>query len=228
MLAERLGTAPEKKRWAPRRRVLLIAALAVGAIAVVVAGWQIAAWTALGAVRIVYDARPVVCEGAEVGLQPSGASGEVAGDDGFAWDETFYSSVLWVEPGMTCAIRFFVVNDGWSEVDAQAVALPGMQEDHVSLVRPTMVNPNGQTRLADTDDAAVFAIEGMPVPAGEQRAFTVIVEANAEDADGYTVCSGFMPTPPQVTVSGLGVQRAVSSPEDSGIWFSAGPRDECD
>lgn len=207
---------------------MLIAVLAVGAIAVVVAGWQIAAWTALGAVRIVYDARPVVCEGAEVGLQPSGASGEVTGDNGFAWDETFYSSVLWVEPGMTCAIRFFVVNDGWSEVDAQAVALPGMQEEHVSLVRPTMVNPNGQTRLADTDDAAVFAIEGMPVPAGEQQAFTVILEANAADADGYTDCSGFMPTPPEVTVSGLGVQRTVSSPEDSGIWFYAGPREECD
>ncbi|MEI2270053.1 hypothetical protein OHB93_12095 [Microbacterium sp. No. 7] len=228
MVAERLEPAPEKKRGEPRSRALLIAAIAVGAIAVVVAGWQIAAWTALGAVRIVYDARPVACEGAEVTLDPPGASDEFLSDGGFAGDETFYSPVVGVEPGMTCGVRFFVVNDGWSEVDARAVALPGMQEEFVSLIRPTMVNPNGQMRLADTDDAAVFAIEGMPVPAGDQQSFTVILEANAEDAGGYDQCSGFMPRPPRVTVSALGVERTVASPEDSGIWYSDGARSDCD
>ena len=211
-----------------RRRAILIAALAVGAIAVVTAGWQIAAWSAVGGVRIVYDARPVACEGAEVTLEPPGASDDLLGDGGFAWDETFYSSVVGVEPGMTCAIRFFVVNDGWSDIDAQAVALPGMQEEYVSLVRPTMVNPNGQTRLADTDDAAVFAIEGMPVPAGAQQSFTVILEANAEDAGGYDRCSGFIPRPPRVSVSVLGVQRSVASPEASAIGYYAGARAACD
>lgn len=227
MLAERVEAAPEKTRWSLSRRVVLITALAVGVIAVVIAGWQIAAWTAVGSVRIVYDARPIVCEGAEVTLDPSGESDWFGAGD-VRWDETFYAPVVGVEAGMTCGLRFFVVNDGWANVDAVRVELPGMQEEFVSLVRPTMVNPNGQTRLVDAEDGAVFAIEGMPVPAAGQQSFTVVLEANPEDADGYEACSGFIPRAPRVTVSALGVERTVASPEDAAIGYYSGARAGCD
>ena len=51
--------------------IIIVAAVVVGAILVGVIGWQIAARSAVGGVRIVYDARPLVCEGAEVGLEPA-------------------------------------------------------------------------------------------------------------------------------------------------------------
>lgn len=205
----------------------ITAGIALVAAAVVVAGWQVAARSAVDGVRIVYDARPTACEGAKVSLDPPSPSDSFTGENGFAWDEDFYSPVIEVVPGMTCVLRLHVVNDGWSDVEVHSILLPGMDESSNSLVRPTFVNPNGQTRLADTEDGAVFAIEGMPVPAGTRQSFAVILEMNEEDADAFSPCTGSMPRSPEATVSALGVERTVPSPVDAGIWYYAGSRD-CD
>ncbi len=211
-----------------RRVVIIVAAVVVGAILVGVIGWQIAARSAVGGVRIVYDARPLVCEGAEVGLEPADSSDEYVGENGFAVDEQFYAPVVGVVPGMTCALRLHVVNDGWSDVEVRTVGLPSMDESRLSLVRPMFVNPNGQERLADTEGAAVFAIEGMTIPAHGSQAFTVMLEADEADADSYEPCSGELPRSPEVTIAALGVDQTVASPADFGVWYYDGPRSGCE
>ena len=178
--------------------------------------------------RIVYDARPVVCEGAEVGLEPAGSSDEFVGGNGFAGDEVFYAPVVGVVAGMSCGLRLHVVNDGWSDVEVRTVELPSMDESHLSLVRPIFVNPNGQARLADTEDAAVFAIEGMTIPARGSQAFTVMLEVDEADSDSYEPCSGSSPRSPEVTVAALGVDQTVASPADFDLWYDDGPRSACE
>ncbi len=227
MTDETADTAQAGARPFVQRRVVVVTAIVVAAVLVVVLGWQIAARSALGGVRVVYDARPIVCEGAEVGLHPSGAADASREEDALAGDEQFYEPVVGVVPGMTCGLRLHVVNEGWSDVDVRTVALPSMGGSFLSLVKPLFVNPNGQVRLADSEDAAVFAVDGLTVPARGSQVLTVLLEADEADADSYEPCSGYRPQSPEVTLSALGVDRTVAAPE-GGVWYFDGPSGDCE
>jgi hypothetical protein len=206
-----------------RRRTWIAAS--VGAAAMLVLAWQVAALSAVGGVRVAYDAMPVVCEGAEVTLDPPVPDAQDAGQAGYS--EEFHSPVVGVMPGMTCGLRLHVINDGWTDVDLSELVLPGMQEEFASPVRPRIVTPNGQVRLPDRDDAAAFDIEGLPLPAGTRQTLTVILDTDEADVDLYGPCSGVTPRGPQVVVSALGTVRAVDAPAEADVSYLNGSQDDC-
>lgn len=210
-----------------RRRWLIAAAAALVVLAVAAAGWQIVARSAVGSVRIAYDARPIVCEGGEATVSPDPSG--LSGPDAFAFDEETYQWSVGVVPGMTCGLRFHVVNDGTIDAAVSEVVLPGLGEEMATLMRPASVNPNGQVRLADTDGDAVFEISGgIGVAGGTSETFIVILEDEPADADLYSACGGYAPPGPKVVVGALGVTRDIAAPPEGDILYIDGSTGDCD
>lgn len=216
------------RRSAPRRRAALLALGVLAAVAVVgVVTWQILAQTALAGVRVVFDADPVRCEGASVGTMPEApVVADGAYRDDVYFDEEFYEPRVDIAEGMRCALRVHVFNDGWADVAVEAVGVPGMAEGMAWPLRVSHVNPNGQTRLADVDDAARFAIEGTSVPRGERQAFLIIVEDTGERV-AMEECSSFWPLHPYVVAAAGGATREIAPADGAGIWYRMADGSDC-
>jgi|GEM_PF-1167610 len=213
----------------PARRVGVRVAGVLTVLAVVgVVTWQILAQTALGGVRVVFDVDPVRCEGATVGTMPdTPVLADGAYRDDVYFDEEFYEPRVDITEGMRCALRLHVFNDGWADVAVEAVGVPGMAERMAWPLRVSHVNPNGQTQLADVDDAARFEIEGISIPRGERQTFLVIVEYSG-DRTTMEECSSFWPLPPHVVAAAGGATRVVAPADGVGIWYRMGKADGSD
>lgn len=200
-----------------RKRVVLAAsALALGVLALVAWGsFSALAQSAVGGVRVGYDAQPIRCDGAEVALVPDVANIE------------FLQPVIALTEGMTCELRVQVVNRGWSDVTVTDVAALGMGADNILGLEAQLVNPNGQERSEATEEnAAVFEIASdLIVTAGESSTFTIVF--------GYgggamlMQCSAQGWNPPLVTVTALGATREVAPGDENTIWAREGTAAEC-
>ncbi|WP_405374512.1 MULTISPECIES: hypothetical protein [unclassified Microbacterium] len=213
-----------------RRRVALIGAIIVVAALTGLAVWQVVAQTAVGGIRIVYDAAPVRCVGGAVSTDP-GVDAPVSPDDpdpGVYFDDEFQNLRVDLVGGVTCGIRMHVTNDGWTDVEITTIGVPGMAADALWPVRAVMVTPNGQTRLDDADRDARFSIEGISVAAGERASFTVIVEYDGSKSANMSSCSSWTPAAPYALVSAAGVEKTVMSPEEFTVQYRAGTADDCD
>lgn len=206
--------------------------MAAGALAILavvgVVTWQILAQTAVGGVRVVFDADPVRCEGATVSTTPDPPAvlaGEYREDVYF--DDEFYEPRVEITDGMSCVLRLQVFNDGWAEVAVDAVGIPGMADRMLWPLQVSHVNPNGQAQLPDVEDAAQFEIEGMSIPSGGRQAFLVIVEYTG-DRTTMSECSSFRPRPPYIVAAAGGATRAVAPADGIGVWYRMGMSDGSD
>ena len=202
-------------------RTLLVAAVVAAAVAAsAVVGWWVVAQSTLERVRIVYDAVPVRCDGTTVGVTPA-----IEESDETPFDEEFHSPVVDVADGMSCAIRLHVVNESGEDVQVERVGMPGAAESMADSVVPAFVNPNGQRRVADAEEAAEFLIEGVSVPANGSQAFLIVIESAG--GDDYDPCTSTKPRAPYVVASFAGVTKQVASADTAGIWYRFGTHEEC-
>ncbi|BDZ65610.1 hypothetical protein [Agromyces mangrovi Wang et al. 2018] len=205
----------------PRRRAGAVAGWIVAAIAVVaLAGW--AAWAALGAsalggVRVVYDAEPLRCDGSAVHLTSD------------PWNEEFLQPMAELTPGMSCELRVQVVNGGWVDVTVREVWLEGMGSGNLLGLRVDHVNPNGPEPLSQADetfDAGFEILGGLVVPAGMSQAYTAAIryDGGAEMVE----CGSQGWNPVAVRVEALGASRLVQPADEFAIWFFEGDLAECE
>lgn len=221
------GAEPSNRR--PARRVVRgVALVAVIGVVVGLLTWQILAQTALGGVRMVFDAAPVRCENGSVGLTPDPPEiAEGAFREDVYFDDAFYEPVVDIGEGTRCALRLQVINHGWADVEVTTIGVPGMAQRMEWPVVARHANPNGQNRLPDREDSAEFAIEGIAVPSGATQIFTVIVEyAGAEGT--MTQCSSFRPMPPYAEIAAGGMTARVAPGGEVGIWYRAAPASGAD
>lgn len=215
------GDAPKDAPTGQRIRRVRTVVIALLTLAVLtVAVWQTVAHLTLGSVRIAVDSAPVQCEGTEVDLYPGFA------DDHF--QEDVQRPLVVLEDGMRCSIRFFVVNDGWTDAATVAAGLPMLAEDMAWPLSAVMVNPNGQTRLPDNESAAEFSVEGLSVPPGERLELTAIVDYDPSKAQNVSRCSRFSGAPVYVRVTVLGVTRDVQAAPETPVWYGPGDAAECE
>lgn len=214
----------------PSRRVgrgVTVTVAIAGVAALALIGWFVAVQVSLSNVRIAYDAAPVRCDGANVGLYSSddadGTTAEVP------FDDRLLSPVVDVTPGMLCAVRLHIVNTSWAAVEVMMVGAPMMGSEMSTPLRALHVNPNGQTRLPDTvEGSAEFLIEGgITVPAGGSQTLLVVIDASGV-RDGLSPCTALRPSSPYVVVQLAGLSRHVASDEEDGIWYRRGSAAECD
>ena len=201
-------------------------ALVVGVVVVGFVAWLVAIQVLLGSVRIAYDAEPVRCDGAEVGLYP-GYDEDDPGQSLY-FDEQFHDPLVELSPGGVCGIRMHVVNDGWADVVVEKVGMPMMDQTLSGPLDAVMVNPNGQTRLPDTENsAAEFLLEGpIVVPAGATQSFVVVVEDSGDYA-ALGECT-FVRTPgPYAVLTAATFTRQVDSAPTDGFWYFRSGDEEC-
>lgn len=220
---------PAVAAGSPSRRVArgVVVAVVAGVAALALIGWFVAAQVSLSSVRIVYDAAPVRCEGANVGLYAADGGDGAAGEVPF--DDRFLSPVVDVTEGMLCAIRLHIVNTSWMEVEVTTVGVPMMGSEMSTPLRALHVNPNGQTRLPDTvEGSAEFLIEGgITVPVGGSQPLLVVIDASGV-RDGLGQCVALGPLSPYVVVQLADISRHVASADEDGIWYRRGSAAECD
>lgn len=202
---------PKRTRRLGRRA---IAGLALAALVLV--GW--AAWarvsaTAVGGVRVIYDAQPIVCEGSEVGVRPSAENPELL------------QPVVSLADGMRCELRIQVVNDSWSEVTVTTVGLEGLSSPNPLALEPAFVNPNGQERTDDRQTAFFEITGGIVVPAGGSATFTAVIDYGG-GAEMVTCASQGWGVA-VVTVTALGATREVRPAAEDVIWFQEGSLTSC-
>jgi hypothetical protein len=215
------GGSPKVAGAGPAGRRIRIAVVALlGAAVLAFAAWQVVAHVSLSAIRISVDAAPVQCDGAEVDLYPG------ITDDPFQDD--VQQPLIVLEEGMRCSIRFAVVNDGWMDAAIDAAVLPMLADGMAWPLTAVMVSPNGQTRLPDDESAAVFAIEGLQVPAAERLGFSAIVDDDAGKAENVARCTRFSAGPISVRVSVLGVSREIHAAPETAVWYGVGDNEECE
>lgn len=218
----------------PAERVVAISIAVVFLLAAVAAGsWHLVAQSALSGVRVTYDAEPVRCEGAEVGVFPDlEPDGEYSED--FPWelyfDDQFRGPLVNVAPGMTCALRVQVVNDGWADVTVTRIDLRFFGEVAGLAVAPVLVNPNGVGPHGTADGSnidASFDIDGgITVPGGATQTFTAVFEYRDNPAMG--VCGATTVNVPVVTFDSVGQARSASPSDDQAISFRKPSPNGCD
>lgn len=198
-----------------------------GVAALALVGWFAAVQVSLSNVRIAYDAAPVRCEGANVGLYSGDDADGTAAEVPF--DDRFLSPVVDVTEGMLCAVRLHIVNTSWVEIEVTTVGAPMMGSEMSTPLRALHVNPNGQTRLPDTvEGSAEFLVEGgITAPAGGSQTLLVVIDASGV-RDGLGQCIALRPSSPYVIVQLAGLSRHVTSDDDDGIWYRRGSAAECD
>lgn len=204
--------APPLPGGAPRRRRRgIVIGLVVAALAV--ATWAAISASAVGGVRVTYDAQPLVCEGSEVGVRPSSDNPELL------------QPVAVLAPGMRCELRIQVINDGWSDVTVATVGLEGLASPNPLALDPAFVNPNGQQRV-DRDGTALFEIEGgIVVPAAGSATFTAVIDYAGGAA--MVSCSGQGWGVAVVTVTALGATREARPAAEDVVWFQEGSLSSC-
>ncbi len=77
-------------------------ALIAGVVVVGFIAWLVAIQVLLGSARIVYDAEPVRCDGADVGLYPGYDADDP--DQSLYFDEQFHDPLVELSPGAVCGI----------------------------------------------------------------------------------------------------------------------------
>ncbi len=238
---ERATAAAPEPPSRPRRRGRVVAWAVIASIAVLaVVGllvWQSLVQSALGGVRVTYDADPVRCQGAEVGLFPGiTPDGEYPDDVPYElyFDEEFHRPLVDLERGMRCTLRIHVINDGWAEVRVTQLLLRHFGESSGLAVQAVGVSPNGSEPLQLTDsygfpDAidAAFAIEGgLGVPAGFSQMFVAVFEYGNDASMG--TCGATSVNVPVMTVEALGQSATAAPTEDQVIAFRIPDANGCD
>lgn len=200
------------------RRNLALGLSALGIVVLGLIGWgaySVTAQSAVNGISVVYDAQPLRCDGAEVGVVPDPSNIE------------FLQPVVSLTEGMTCELRVQVLNNGWSEVAVTDVTALGMGTGNVLGLEAQFVNPNGQTwRDAPEENAAVFEIDGgIVVPVGESSTFTIVFGYGG--GASMLACGAQGWNPPRVTVSALGATRDVQPGDENTVWAREGTAAEC-
>ncbi|MHC2997706.1 hypothetical protein [Microbacterium sp. HJ5] len=200
---------------APRRRVgwrATVIALAGLAAAGCVA-WQLVAGAALGGVTVLYDAQPITCTGAEVGVMPA------------AIHDEFLSQVVQLKHGARCELRIQVMNDGWAEVQIDAVTLRMLAAGNATDLEVPFVNPNGSAGVVEGQDV-VFALQGpLVVGAGELQTLEAPLVYGGDPH--HMECTSTSWSIPAVTVSSHGQTRVLEPPAHSAFAFLFGDVEEC-
>ncbi len=121
-----------------------------------------------------------------------------------------------------------VVNDGWADVVVEKVGMPMMDQTLSGPLDAVVVSPNGQTRLADTEDsAAEFLLEGsIVVPAGVTQSFVVVVEDSGDDA-ALGECTYIRSPGPYVVLTAATFTRKVESDPTDAFWYFRPGDEEC-
>lgn len=207
----------------PRRHSRSIGAIVATVIAglglLALAGWGIwtsVASTAVEGVRVVYDAQPVVCEGAEVGTTSDPESIE------------FLQPIIDLTPAMTCQLRIQVVNDGWSDVTVTTVGLRNMNVGNPLGIEAMFVNPNGQEMLDNPENVdALFDLAGDGIVVAPDEIVTFTAFFGYEGDAQMEQCSSTGWNPPFVTVTAPGATRDVSPSDEFFIWVGMGTEQDC-
>ena len=228
------GAVSATRSRLPSERVVAITIAILFLLAAVGAGiWHLVAQSALAGVRVTYDAEPVRCQGAEVGVFPDLVPDGEYPDD-YPWelyfDDQFRTPLVNVAPGMTCALRIQVINDGWADATVSRIDLRFFGEIAGLAVAPVLVNPNG-VGPHDTPDGsnidASFDIEGgIPVPSGATQTFTAVFEYRQNPAMGE--CGATTVNVPVVTFDSMGQARSASPSDDQAISFRKPSPNGCD
>ncbi|QKJ20197.1 hypothetical protein [Microbacterium hominis] len=200
------------RRWRSRLADVL-AVLAVAAIVAGVIGWQATARSALGAVSVTYDAQPVECDGADVGLRPA--------DDG----ETFLVPVVPLQAGLECRLRVQVVNESAMSVDLESMTIAAFGELSALDMSVGVLQPTGiEFDASDVDAVATLSDEVI----GPGTTTTYVVGfTNGGDAL-MDECAAMGTVLPTAVVSALGVTEALRPASTQMTWFLQGSPADCD
>ena len=203
-----------------RRSLLAVGILVLVALVSGVAWWGASA-TALNGVRVVYDAAPLRCAGAEVGMMPGFE------DEDMYFDEQFHVPFVSLTPGMQCALRFHVVNEGWTDVVVDQITLLLFGADAGLELSDVFVNPNGHERVPSADGGELDAhlvVTGLAIPPGGVQELTAVF--TYAGSTRIAECTSIWLNVPVVTVAALGAARHVQPPAEAVIGFHQ-PAREC-
>lgn len=205
----------------PTRRSLVAVGIVVLVGLVAGIGWWAASATALNGVRVVYDAAPLRCDGAEVGAMPG------LSDEDMLFDEQFHTPYVALTPGMQCGLRFHVLNEGWTDVAVDRITLMLFGADAGLELSDVFVNPNGHERVPSADGGeldAHLAVAELAIPAGGAQALTAVF--SYAGSTRIAECTSIWLNVPVVTVAALGAARDVQPPAEAVIGFHQ-PAREC-
>lgn len=222
-----VATGAAEQRPTARGRGRIVAWAVVGGLALLaVVGllvWQSVVQSALSGVRVTYDADPIRCQGAEVGVYPGVADDD--GDGALFFDEEFQQAGVELTPGMRCALRIQVVNEGWTDIEVTEVFLRFFGEGSGLAFSDVMVGPNGQARLplVESDgfvndiDAAFRIDGGIPVSPEQPHVFVAVFDY-AGDAQ-MAECSWMGVNVPVVTFQAFGQSATAAPRQEQAIVF---------